>query len=382
MVRNSDPKVLFFLDQDCCPGVGACRPLALLAAALTNHVDLLAAVSGQEVDTGVLTRDWFGAVKTVEFAFGAGPGVLSSKALVQLQFILERTDINVIHCSGYRQVILATLACRLSHRRRSIIVTEHNSHAWRGLGRVKRIASLFATRPDVIVLAKEMLQVMPGSRALARSITHISNGVDTSLFTHFGRERRGGRVRILYPARLTPLKGHVSIIKAISCLVDRQCDVELRLAGDGPLLQELQFVVDREGLKDRVVFLGRVSPEALASEMARADIGVYPSCSEMMPYAVLEMMASGLPVVASRVGGIPDAIRDNVSGYLVDPSDVGGFVHRLEFLVSNSEAALLVGKAAAATVRARYSIAHVAEEIAALYRRLHIRECEDIASNF
>lgn len=364
------PRVLYFLDQGCGQAAGASRPFAVLAARLADRVDLVAALSGSEIEPGVLSSDWFRNVPRIDYQYGIGPGSVSLKALRRLSAILSDGSIGVIHCNTYGQVVVSTLASRLSKRRCQIILTDHNSLGWTGTGRVKRLLCLMLTRPHLVLLARESIAVRLGARLLVRTMTHITNGVDTTLFNSARHERRSGPVRILYPARLAAMKGHHDLIRAARLLVDQGLDVEIRLAGEGPLRPELDALVEREGLKNTVLFLGHLWAPALAVEMSQADIGVYPSHSEMMPYAVLEMMASGLAVVASGVGGISDVIVNGLSGYLVEPSNVVGLSERLAYLIRNPEIARELGKTALSAVRTDYSISRVADKVAALYERV------------
>jgi len=363
-------RVLFFVDQGKWDDWGASRAFAVLAAAVAERAPVIVAYSGRELEPGVLAEDWFAGVDRVDYAYGSGPESLSVAAVNRLRCVLDQLHITVVHCHTYNQVIAATLASLLSRRRRAVILTDHNSLGWEGVGQVKRFLCLMATRPHMITLTDRGGVVKRCACAFSRSITYIPNGVDTTLFDCAKRKPRNGTVRVLYPARLAPLKGHKDLLMATRKLLDRGCDIELRLAGDGELRPELEQFASQEGLNGRVKFLGWLTARQIASEMVQADIGVYPSYSEMMPCAVLEMMASAMPVVASRVGGIADAIRDRESGYLVNIGDIDALAERLYSLVQNPEIAEQVGRAAAARVAMNYSMSHVAEQVTALYERV------------
>jgi glycosyltransferase involved in cell wall biosynthesis len=114
--------------------------------------------------------------------------------------------------------------------------------------------------------------------------------------------------------------------------------------GTGPVRTELESLVSHLGLEGKVYLLGQRSD--LPDVYASFDIFVLPSFDEGMPMAILEAMAAGVPVIATRVGGIPKMISNQVSGLLVEPDDVGGLTRALEqFLQQPEKAAEMAGKA-------------------------------------
>jgi glycosyltransferase involved in cell wall biosynthesis len=149
----------------------------------------------------------------------------------------------------------------------------------------------------------------------------VRNGVDRAVFAP--RDRRQARLElglppsdktVLFVGRLVREKGLVELTRAVEALDG----VHLVVLGDGPMRPELQAAADRFG---RVHMLGEVPLETVARAMSAADVVVLPSWGEGTPNVVLEALASGRPVVATRVGGIPDVVRDGVTGVLVSPRD-------------------------------------------------------------
>ncbi len=131
----------------------------------------------------------------------------------------------------------------------------------------------------------------------------------------------GGGCQLLYVGSLTRLKGLNVLLAALPEVVARFPDARLRIVGDGPARAALEEQAARVGLSGIVDFSGAISYSALPEVLGAADVFVYPSFSEAMPRAVLEAMAMERPVVATRVGGIPEAMRDGVEGFLVPPGD-------------------------------------------------------------
>ncbi|HUT15725.1 MAG TPA: glycosyltransferase family 4 protein [Anaerolineae bacterium] len=126
--------------------------------------------------------------------------------------------------------------------------------------------------------------------------------------------------RLITICRLTGWKGVDGIIEAIDALPD----VGLVVVGDGPEQSALEALTRQLRSTDRICFLGRVARERIGGYLGACDLFVLNSRYEGLPHAVLEAMAAGLPVVATRVGGISEAVEDGVNGYLVEPGDVDG----------------------------------------------------------
>jgi glycosyltransferase involved in cell wall biosynthesis len=143
-------------------------------------------------------------------------------------------------------------------------------------------------------------------------------------------------IRLLYVGRLVPVKGLKYLLQALKQLLDGGLPVELRLIGDGYQKPYLESLAEEMGITKQVSFLGRVpfGPE-LFRAYRESHIFVLPSLSEGIPKTLLEAMASGLPIVATRVGGIPDVVKDGETGLLVEPRSPEQIAQAVERLVSD-----------------------------------------------
>ncbi|MCM0083372.1 glycosyltransferase [Geomonas sp. Red32] len=157
-------------------------------------------------------------------------------------------------------------------------------------------------------------------------VTVISNGIDCGKFHPLDREgaRRAcgvgsGEHAVLTVSRLSGEKGLDHLLKAIARLDD--ASLTLTIAGDGPLRPMLTALAERLGIAGRVRFLGNLDHAGLCSWYNAADIFCLPSLWEGCPNVVIEALACGTPVVASRVGGIPDLVPEPECGVLVTPGD-------------------------------------------------------------
>lgn len=168
--------------------------------------------------------------------------------------------------------------------------------------------------------------------------------------------------------RLDPVKGHADLIEAAALLRARDVDVRLRFAGEGRLKRELAGTAAAR-IPGGAEFLGRV--ESAAAFIATCTIGCVPSTgSEAVSRAALEWMASGRPVVATRVGGLPDLIVHGETGLLVSPANPAELAEALETLTRDQALAARMGQAARERWARKFSPAVFAHATERLYDSL------------
>ena len=201
----------------------------------------------------------------------------------------------------------------------------------------------------------------------------IYNAVDWSrLETTISREdmRRAMDVPVEGPllgiiARLTEQKGHRVLLDAQRPDLSR---AHLVIVGDGPLSAALQRQAAGLGIADRVRFLG--ARRDLGNLLSAIDVFVMPSFWEGLPLAMVLAMGAGLPVVATRVAGIPEVVQDGVNGLLVPPGESGELGAALSRVVNDDTTRVLLGQAARAFVRPRFGVDGYVNAITGLYDRL------------
>ena len=168
-------------------------------------------------------------------------------------------------------------------------------------------------------------------------------------------------------ARLTEQKGHRILLDAMGQRPDLGA-AHLVIIGDGPLAGDLQRQAAGLGLKDRVRFLG--ARRDLGNILAAIDAFVMPSFWEGLPLSMVLAMGAGLPVVATRVAGIPEVVQDGVSGLLVAPGDSEALGAALSRVINDKTTAAQLGQAALAFVRPRFGVDGYLRSVTALYDRL------------
>lgn len=173
---------------------------------------------------------------------------------------------------------------------------------------------------------------------------------------------------IIAVARLQPEKGLADLIDAVALISARKDTARLAIVGSGPEKGALSEQVDRVGLTGKVRLLGTRAD--VGELLAAADAFCLPSHHEGLPLSLLEAMQSGLPCVATRVGGIPGVIDDGVDGLLVPPGSAGDLASALEKALDDDELARSLGARALETVERRYGLSVVADAYARIYERL------------
>jgi glycosyltransferase involved in cell wall biosynthesis len=157
----------------------------------------------------------------------------------------------------------------------------------------------------------------------------IPNAVDVSSFEP--GPRAGSRLRIVGVGRFAYPKDYPTLVEALSRI---RADWQAQLAGEGPELADVEGALNREGLAGRVELLG--ARDDVAELLATADLFVLSSRSEGLPVSILEAMAAGLPVVASDVGGVGEAVVHGETGLLVPPEDPAALAQALELLLEDA----------------------------------------------
>jgi glycogen synthase len=167
----------------------------------------------------------------------------------------------------------------------------------------------------------------------------IPPGVNASLFEGPFEDPFAniGRPRVLFVGRLAPQKGVRALVAAAGLLKDPRAQV--LLVGDGPERPKLEKEAKRLGVGDRLHFVGFLAHDQLPAVMSHADLLVLPSLYEELGTVLLEAMQAGLPVVASKTGGIPDVIEDGVNGLLVPPSEPEALAHAINRLLADRKLA-------------------------------------------
>lgn len=243
-------------------------------------------------------------------ALGAAAGLRPGLAL-RLARLLRRERIDIVHTHDDRPHLYGTLAGRLAGVGR-VIHTRHgrSPNLSRRQAALVGLAAAWVDRFVCVSHDSARLAVRQG--VPARKITTIWNGIDLARFHRTGPRPDGPAVIV---ARLSPEKDHATLLRAAALAMRADPSFRLEVAGDGPCRAELMQLATQLGLEGTVRFLGQVRD--IPGLLARASLFVLSSLSEGVSLTLLEAMACGLPIVATRVGGNPEVVVDGITGLLV-----------------------------------------------------------------
>lgn len=232
----------------------------------------------------------------------------------------------------------------------------------------------------LIVVCKQTYFHALGLGVNAAQLTCIPNGVDTRHFAPREGARGGDgtlRERLGIPAEAKTVgfvgrmhweKGPDVFLQAALLSVHRYPDTHFVLVGDGPMREKLTQTVDGFGLRDRIHFPGVC--DDMRTVYHDFDIAVSSSYSEAMPLAVMEAMASGLPVIGTNVGGVPDLIEHERTGFLAEPGDAKAIADLLAYLLDAPDALREMGRCARERAVRRMNLDESVNRMAQVLQRL------------
>lgn len=179
--------------------------------------------------------------------------------------------------------------------------------------------------------------------------------------SHTGKE-------VLFVGRLAGVKGVPLLLDSVAALSDTHPDLRVTLIGDGPDRAALEAHCKALGLQQRVAFLGYQSQDAVAQALSKADVFALPSFAEGVPVVLMEAMAAQVPVVTTRIAGVPELVQDGASGYLVPPGDVAALTLSLDQLLSDPDQRRRMGAAGRAQVMDAFDMRQEAARLSYLFQ--------------
>lgn len=198
---------------------------------------------------------------------------------------------------------------------------------------VDRIAKRCLVRADVWqAISQRIAKALLTAAVPSERIVALPNGVDLRRFTVTTKAPCGDAPRFVFVGRLVPEKGLETLLDAFAKVANENPKMLLRIVGNGPLASDLAQRAAQHGIESQVEFTGH--RDDVVSILGDADFGVLPSHIEGLSNALLEGMACGLPMLASRISGNEDIIRDGFNGWLFEPGDSEGLARALRAAAS------------------------------------------------
>lgn len=267
--------------------------------------------------------------------------ITNFKAIKRIQRIIEDNDISLVHCHTPVGGVIARLAAK-KYRKQGckVIYTAHGLQFYKGAPKKDwliyyPVEKRLSKCTDAMITINHEDNDIVKEKFRCKAVYYLPGvGVDLGKFGNIKIDRNSNRaelglcdddIMLLSVGELIVRKNHQILIRALSRIKNK--NIICFIAGSGPLLNDLQDLVNSLGLQDRVFLLGR--REDISELLACTDIYVHPAKREGLSVALMEAMASGLPVVCSKIRGNTDLIDDGKGGYLCDVNDINAYANAL-----------------------------------------------------
>lgn len=272
----------------------------------------------------------------------------------------EKPDIVHNHLYSFKYVMPGVVLNRVPGR----IHTVHNVATKEAGAFSRKIQKIFFKYFKVVPVGLTSLikdSVVKEYGLSEEEVPYVLNGMPVEEYAK--KQDYSSGTNILHIGRFNNQKNHKGLIEAFEILYKKYPDIKLNLVGAGELEEEIKELVTQKGLQNCVCFKGLL--DDVKEEMGNADIFCLPSNYEGMPMTIIEAMASGLPVVATAVGGVPDIIMDGKDGILCNntPKDIAD---ALEKVIDSAELREKLGKNAVVTSK-EYSSENMAKKYYEIY---------------
>ncbi len=285
--------------------------------------------------------------------------------IIKLAKILKKLNPDVVHTRNWGGLD-GVLAARLA----GISAIIHGEHGWgvidpMGL-KLKRVLIrrfISVMIKEYTCVSKQMVQWLCKDIQVKKPVTQIYNGVDFERYTPVEKtNNKSGKV-IGVVGRLDPIKDHPTLFKAFQSVRKEISDVKLLVIGDGPEREKLEKIAG-----NGIVFLGnrRDIPELLKT----LDVFVLPSLNEGISNTILEAMASGLPVIATNVGGNPEIVENEITGSLFFPGDWKTLANLLTRYLQDDQLRHNYGSQGRKQVLKKYSMEKMTSQYVSVWKRI------------
>ncbi|MDE5413782.1 glycosyltransferase family 4 protein [Alkalihalobacterium chitinilyticum] len=319
------------------------------------------------------------------------------KAFNHLKAIINEHHYEIIHCHTPIGGVLARLAARKARKQGTeVLYTAHGFHFCQGAPTLNwfiyyPIEKQLANYTDCLITINQEDYELANSRKFKAGLIERVHGVgvDTNRYKPILETEKIERKKlfgyhpddflIFYAAEFNKNKNQQLLIRSLVLIQDYMPNAKLLLAGEGALQEHCRQLVKKLGIEHMVQFLGfRKDIDTL---LPICDIAVGSSYREGLPVNILEAMACGLPIVASKNRGHVELVQDHVNGYLVSPNDYGKFARSLLRVYQNAKLRKQMGAASREMVEI-YSLQQINLELSAIYNRYMLEETNETKSKY
>jgi glycosyltransferase involved in cell wall biosynthesis len=296
-------------------------------------------------------------------------GQLDRSAPGAIRALVHRLQIDVVHAHGYKADLYSWVALRSA--RLPLISTCHtwydNDLAVRLYGSLDR--GVLRRFDGIVAVSEEVRARLLRAGVPARKIRIISNGIDLRPFARpLSFYRSPAPLRVGLVGRLAPEKGCDLLLRAAAKVLVEFPQIQFCIAGDGPEGGALKRLIAELGIGDSVSLVGHC--DDMPAWYRSLDLLVSASRQEGLPIALLEGMAAGLPLVATRVGEVPSLILNGVTGLLIPVEDVSALASAISTLLRDSTLRQSLGAAGRERIASSYSAERMTGEYLGLYQHV------------
>lgn len=243
----------------------------------------------------------------------------------------------------------------------------YDKSSWIGKWFIKKILEL----PNIDIALSKYDENFYKHISPNANIRVLNNGINYSSFNLSENNQQANRFNIFFIGLLGRRKGIYDILEVIKLLsFSKNKDIKFILAGDWESKEDKENIlklIKQKEINNFICFLGEIAGDKKIKAFCNADIFLFPSYAEGFPIALLEAMASGLPVITTPVGGIPELVEDGVNGFLVKPGDINSMVDKIIELFRDEKSRKLIRNNNMDKIRKYYAIEKIDEELNKIY---------------
>ncbi len=363
--------------------------LAIAGGLRENGYSVEVACPGDTAMAGEVTRMGF-PVHPVNLVGPLNP-VKDITCINELRRIMRRGKYDLVHFHGAKAGLVGRLAA-VTAGYTNTVLTVHNFIIYDEVPAAKKVLFRYGEK----LLSRVTARTITVSKALKEDLVDnynlpperiipIYNGINLSRYLNLpdresARKKLGikpGPAVVGTVARMAPQKGLKYLVEAVEIIKKANRDLAVQgkaldtvfvIAGDGPLRPELEQLAEQKGVWDKILFPGCV--QDMAGTLACFDIFVAPSIAEGLSITTIEAMAAGLPVVASRVGGLPELVREGVTGLLVEPRNPRSLAEGIIRLLADEEARQQFGQNGRNFAAGEFSTEKMVSETCRVYEEI------------
>ena len=299
-----------------------------------------------------------------------------TRGFIKTRRLLRKEKIDVVHhmLPAVFNYTFSPLAILENHLKQPFIFGPVSSHYFERpmnekmlLPLTSRLHKKTIQKSDRIVAISDQVRNLYSRLIDQAKISVIPFGIDVEMFRPAKQNPKHDQLSLLYAGSLYPLKGVPCLIQAVAEAEEYGLRIKLNIAGEGAQKPELAALTRKLGIEKDVIFLGAVPYADMPRLYQDCDVYCFPTLGEPFGKAMIEAMACGKPVIASRIGGPTEVIQNGVNGILVPPGNVEELAEEIVLLENDENARRRIGEKARETILKRFSWKVVADKYHLLY---------------